>query len=96
MKVTVLVMFLAIFISGCDKGADPREELAKRQKIPGYREARIFCTQCHRMPDAVQHEPAAWPGVITRMEGIMQTNKRKVPTVEEREAIIGYFKTNPN
>jgi len=96
MKVTILAMFLAIFISGCGKSADPREELAKRQKIPGYREARIFCTQCHKMPDAAQHEPAAWPGVVTRMEGLMQTNRRKVPTAQEREAIIGYLQSNPS
>jgi len=96
MKAIIVAMFLAMFVSGCGKSADPLEELEKRQKIPGYREVRIFCTQCHKAPDAVQHEPAAWPSVVARMEGHMRKNNRKIPNEQEREAIIGYFQTKTN
>ncbi len=95
MKTTIGLIFLAVFISGCGKGADPRAELDKLQAKPGYREARIFCAQCHKLPAAEQHLSAAWPAVVARMEGHMKANKRKVPTEQEREAIIGFFQSNP-
>lgn len=96
MKAAIAVMFLAMFISGCGKSADSREAQEKLKLIPGYREARIFCTQCHKLPASNQHAPAAWPGVIVRMEGNMRANNRKVPTQQERKAIIGYFQSNPD
>jgi len=96
MKAAIAVMFLAMFISGCGKSADSREAQEKLKLVPGYREARVFCTQCHKLPASNQHVPAAWPGVVTRMEGNMRANNRKVPTQQEREAIIGFFQGNPD
>ncbi|MGC2049220.1 MAG: hypothetical protein WA635_11500 [Gallionella sp.] len=96
MKAAIVLTFLAIFISSCGKSADPREEQKKLMQIPGYREAKLICTQCHKLPIQDQHIPAAWPGVIARMEGYMRANKRRVPTPQESEAIIGYFQSNPN
>lgn len=95
MKKAVVVMFLAMFLGGCGKGNDPTEELHKLQAKPGYREARIYCAQCHKLPAADQHVSAAWPSVITRMEGLMRTNRAKMPNDQEREAIIGFFQTSP-
>lgn len=95
MKAAITVMFLAMLVSGCGKSADSLEAQERLNLIPGYREARVFCTQCHKLPVSNQHVPAAWPGVIVRMEGNMRANNRKVPTQQEREAIIGYFQSNP-
>jgi hypothetical protein len=96
MKPAIVLTLLAIFISGCGKSADPREEQKKLMQIPGYREAKLICTQCHKLPFQDQHVSAAWPGVIARMENYMRVNKRRLPTEQEREAIIGYFQSNPN
>jgi hypothetical protein len=96
MKATIVLMFLAVFIGGCGKGADPREEQKRLMQIPGYREAKLICTQCHKLPFQDQHVSAAWPGVIARMESYMRANKRRVPTPEESEAIIKYFQNSPN
>jgi hypothetical protein len=95
MKAAIVVMLLTMFLGGCGKGADPREELNKLQAKPGYREARIFCAQCHKLPAAEQHVSAAWPAVIERMEGHMKANNRKIPTGQDRAAIIGFFQSSP-
>lgn len=95
MKAAIVVMISTMMLGGCGKGADSRAELDKLQAKPGYREARIYCTQCHKLPAAEQHVSAAWPAVITRMEGHMQKNNRKIPTEQDREAIIGFFQSNP-
>ena len=96
MKTAFVLAILALFISGCGKSTDPREEQKKLMQIPGYREAKLICTQCHKLPFQDQHVPAAWPAVITRMENYMRANKRRVPTEQEREAILAYFQSNPN
>jgi hypothetical protein len=96
MKPATILALLVIFISGCGKSADPREEQKRLMQIPGYREAKLFCTQCHKLPFQDQHVSAAWPGVIARMENYMRANKRRVPTPEESEAIIKYFQNNPS
>lgn len=96
MKAAIVAMFLIMFINGCGKDKDPREELDKLQNKTGYREARIFCAQCHKLPASDQHVSAAWPSVITRMEGHMRANNRKIPNQQEREAVIGFFQSNPN
>lgn len=95
MKSAVAVMFLAVFLGGCGKNKDPRAELEKLQAKPGYREARIFCVQCHKLPVAEQHVAAAWPSVVARMEEYIRVNKKKMPTQQERDAIIGFFQSNP-
>lgn len=89
-------MCLALLMSGCGKSADPREAQEKLRQIPGYREAKVICTQCHALPVAEQHVAAAWPSVVTRMESYIVAHKRRMPTEQERAAIIGYFQTKPN
>ena len=96
MKALIMLAFIAIFFNGCGKSSDPREEQKKLMQIPGYREAKLICTQCHKLPFQDQHVSAAWPGVISRMESYMRANKRRMPTEQEREAIIGYFQSKPN
>jgi hypothetical protein len=96
MKSAILFAFLAILISGCGKSADPHEEQKKLTQIPGYREAKLICTQCHKLPLQDQHVSAAWPAVIARMENYMRANNRQIPNQQEREAIIGFFQSNPN
>ena len=95
MKSATVLAFLVMFISGCGKSSDPREEQKKLMQIPGYREAKLICTQCHKLPFQDQHVSAAWPSVIARMENYMRANKRRVPTQQESEAIIKYFQSNP-
>ncbi|MFZ5523707.1 MAG: hypothetical protein ACOY9D_06430 [Pseudomonadota bacterium] len=96
MKAAIVLTFLAIFISGCGKSADPREDQKRLMQIPGYKEAKRICTQCHKLPFQEQHVSAAWPDVIARMEGYMRANKRMMPTQQERDAITAFYQSSPN
>ncbi|MEO8333064.1 MAG: hypothetical protein ABI479_11585 [Gallionella sp.] len=96
MKTAIVLIFLALIISGCGKKEDPREVQKKLMLIPGYREAKVICTQCHALPFTDQHVADAWPSVIARMENYMRANNRRVPTEQEHAAIIGYFQSKPN
>lgn len=91
MKVAIVLLCVTTLISGCGEGVVSREDQKKLLQMPGYREAKIICSQCHKLPIADIHVSAAWPSVITRMEKYIKINKRRMPTEQEREAIIGYF-----
>lgn len=93
MKVSIIMMFLVMFLGGCGKQSAAEREALDRAK-PGYHEAKSFCSQCHTLPFADQHPPAAWPYVVSRMEGYMESAHRRMPNPAEREAIIGYFQSN--
>ena len=88
----ILVALLALFISACGKSV-PRDELEKVK--PGYSEAKLYCSQCHKMPFADQHPPDAWPYIVARMEGYMQSSRRKLPSQAEHDAILRYFQSAP-
>jgi len=91
MKVAIVVLCATTLVSGCGERMSPREEQQKLMQVPGYREAKIICTQCHKLPITDLHVSAAWPSVITRMDSYIKVNNRRAPTEQEREAIIGYF-----
>jgi len=93
MKVTVIFLCISMLVSSCGDSLTPREERQRLMQIPGYREAKIICSQCHKLPIADLHVSAAWPSVVSRMENYIRVNKRRLPTEQEREAIIGYFQT---
>lgn len=91
MNKTIILTLLALLVSGCGKSMS-RDE--KDKDKPGYQEAKTFCSQCHSLPFGDQHPPAAWPDVVARMEGYMQSSKRMMPNQTQREAIITYFQND--
>jgi hypothetical protein len=93
MKASIAIISFAVLIVGCSKQSAVEREALDRAK-PGYQVAKSFCSQCHALPFADQHPPAAWPYVVARMEGNMDAAHRRLPTAAEREAIIGYFQSN--
>jgi hypothetical protein len=93
MKMSILIICLTLFFGGCGKQSAAEREAHDKAK-PGYQVARSFCSQCHALPFGDQHPPAAWHYVVARMEGNMEAAHRRLPTPEEREAIIRYFQSN--
>lgn len=92
MKVSVIMIFVALLLGGCGKQSAAEREALDKAK-PGYQVARSYCTQCHALPFGDQHPPAAWPYVVSRMEGYIESAHRRMPDPAEREAIIGYFQS---
>jgi hypothetical protein len=93
MRVSIVVILFALLLGGCGKQSAAEREAHDKAK-PGYKVAMSFCSQCHALPLGDQHPPAAWPYVVSRMEGYIETAHRRVPNPTEREAIIGYFQSN--
>jgi hypothetical protein len=93
MKAAFIITFIALLLVGCGKQSAAQRE-AHDKAMPGYQVAKSFCSQCHALPFADQHPPAAWPYVVSRMEGYMESAHRRLPNPAEREAIIGYFQSN--
>jgi cytochrome c2 len=93
MKVSIIMIFVALLLVGCGKQTAAEREALDKAK-PGYQVAKSFCSQCHALPFGDQHPPAAWPYVVSRMEGYMESARRRMPNPAEREAIIGYFQSN--
>ena len=93
MKVSVMMTCFALLLCGCGKQSAAEREAHDKAK-PGYKVARSFCSQCHALPFGDQHPPAAWPYVVSRMEGYMSAAHRRMPDPAERDAIIGYFQSN--
>ncbi|MGC2166279.1 MAG: hypothetical protein WA632_09725 [Gallionella sp.] len=94
MKSVLMLTLVAIALGGCNNKEAQREAERKMMQVPGYREAKIICSQCHQMPFSDQHIPAAWPGVIERMENYIQAGKRRLPTQQEHQAILNFFQNN--
>jgi cytochrome c2 len=92
MKISILMMFLVLLLGACSKQSAAEREALDKAK-PGYLVAKNFCSQCHTLPFADQHPPAAWPYVVSRMEGYIEAAHRRMPNPTEREAIIGYFQS---
>lgn len=93
MKVSIIMIFLALFLCGCGKQSAAERDAHDKAK-PGYQVAQNFCSQCHAMPFWDQHPPAAWPYVISRMEGYIESAHKRMPNQAELEAIIGYYQSN--
>jgi mono/diheme cytochrome c family protein len=97
MKTSIVMLFFVlistVFLVGCGKQSAAQREALDRVK-PGYQAAKSYCSQCHALPFSDQHPPAAWPYVVSRMEGYMESAHRRMPSPAEREAIIGYFQSN--
>jgi len=93
MKAGIAMAFIALLLAGCGKQSAAQRDAQDKAK-PGYQVAKSFCSQCHTLPFSDQHPPAAWPYVVSRMEGYMQSAHRRLPNPAERDAIIGYFQSN--
>jgi mono/diheme cytochrome c family protein len=93
MKAAILLIFLVLFLAGCGKQSAAQRDAQDKAK-PGYQVAKSFCSQCHALPFSDQHPPAAWPYVVSRMEGYIEAAHRRMPNPAEQQAIIGYFQSN--
>ncbi len=87
MKKVVCIIAMTALLQGC--GIQVDEE--KIKKTPGYDVAESFCSGCHSLPYGVQHVAAAWPSIVKRMEGHMVKAKVKLPSAQERVALIDFF-----
>jgi hypothetical protein len=92
MNPAYIMTFIALLLVACGKQSAAQREAHDKAK-PGYQMAKSFCSQCHALPFSDQHPPAAWPYVVSRMEGYMQAAHRRMPNPEEQQAIIGYFQS---
>jgi len=90
MKNLFLMILLSLLASGCGKSVS-RDELEKNKA--GYKTAKAFCAQCHKLPFPDQHRAEDWPRVVERMEGNIRAANRRIPNQAEREAILGYFQS---
>ncbi len=87
-------MRITIFPEGLDEGAimpEPKSESAILFKK--------YCSQCHNMPNPVMHSALEWPVVFQRMVRHARTigttfEGIAIPTVHERQKIIGYLQRN--
>ena len=91
--VSFLALSPALFLGSCSKQSAAERDTHDKAK-PGYQAAKNFCSQCHTLPFADQHPPAAWPYVVSRMEGYMESAHKRTPSQAEREGIIAYFQSN--
>jgi len=62
--------------------------------IPGYLQAKTTCSQCHNMPLPKRHTRAEWPGVIARMEGHIETYRKKMPSSQGLRNLVAYYVGN--
>jgi cytochrome c2 len=91
-RVSVVIIFIALLLGACSKQTAAQRDAQERAK-PGYLVAKRFCTQCHNLPFGDQHPAAAWPYVVSRMEGHIEAAHKRMPNDAERAAIIGYFQS---
>lgn len=68
------------------KNADPEQRQA-------YDLTQRFCNKCHVPPNPVQHSPAQWPAVLTRMLNYMHQQKRPAPSVVQQKLILKYLQS---
>lgn len=94
MKRVIALVGLTVLLEACGEKPDPRVVQEKLRHSPGFSEAKKVCAQCHALPNPDQHPPAAWPGVVARMDSYIRGSNKRSPTDGEREALIGYFQAN--
>lgn len=93
MKLSGIMILVALLLGGCSRQTAAQRDALESAK-PGYLVAKSFCSQCHALPFADQHPPAAWPSVVSRMEAHIQAANKRMPNPAAREAIIAYFQSN--
>jgi len=57
----------------------------------GGKAYRVFCTNCHDLPDPSQLTPREWPAAVERMKKYMERLDRPVPSRKEMHLIIGFL-----
>ena len=93
MKWAGIMIFFLLLLDGCSKQTAAQRDALENAK-PGYQVAKSYCSQCHALPFSDQHPSAAWPYVVSRMEGYMQKARRPTPNPTERGSVIAYFQSN--
>lgn len=66
-------------------------ENADQATRKGYAATQEYCMQCHQLPSPQQHTAQEWPRVVSRMEGYMQRQGRRVPSPADSRSIIEYL-----
>jgi len=49
------------------------------------------CSQCHVLPDPLQHTATEWPNVVTRMKKNMSAMHKKIPDETATQAIVSFL-----
>ncbi|MGA7594239.1 MAG: hypothetical protein WCA64_03505 [Gallionella sp.] len=93
MRLSGILILVALLLGGCGRQTAAQRDALESAK-PGYLAAKRYCSQCHSLPFPDQHPPAAWPYVVSRMLGYIESANRRMPDPAERKAIIGYFESN--
>lgn len=64
----------------------------------GARHIAAFCASCHNLPSPMIHSATDWPSVVRRMwlrmDRLPSTFSVKVPTMQERQAMLDYLIAN--
>ena len=93
MNLSAIMILVGLLLVGCSRQTAAQRDALESSK-PGYLVAKSYCSQCHSLPFPDQHPPAAWPYVVSRMQGYIESAHRRMPDPAERKAIIGYFESN--
>ena len=65
---------------------------ARGLDTPAGRAFSATCSQCHALPDPVQHTAADWPAVVLRMQRNMVAMGKPVPPQSTLHAIDAYLR----
>ena len=75
-----MIVYISGLVSRRLRQTECGSSAMRRSKAkPGYLVAKTFCSQCHALPFGDQHPPAAWPYVVSRMEGYMESAHKRMP-----------------
>lgn len=69
---------------------------ARAEDLPPGAGREVFariCSRCHALPDPGQHEPEAWPAVVTRMRGHMDRMEVEAISDAEAERVVRYLQS---
>ena len=85
---------LATFLAYLQKHAQIplNKATAKGLDTPAGRAFSATCSQCHALPDPVQHTAANWPAVVLRMQRNMVAMGKPVPPQSTLHAIDAYLR----
>jgi hypothetical protein len=80
---------LILTLGGCGQA----EREAKIKQLPGYPLASQMCAKCHAAPYPPDRPAEVWPGIVTRMEGLMRNRGQTPPDQATHDALVQYFVT---